>query len=190
MEPVEEINEKEVINGLTSSEETETPAESTTTPTTTVPQPLNEFLQHVVTLYTGVNEAQSTKGGLKMSHCREITKARNDLINAFANPPIIFSSDLSVAIGVFRNVCEHYQDKGAFSIQGSVIIADALEAIENELKASMPPALEPVQPRPRVQRQQPGGKPHPRGEQNNLSPHPKGGSPKNYAKYNNKTGKK
>lgn len=144
---------------------------------------INENIKHVITIYNGMSEAQAAKGGLSMADCKAISTARTTFITAFAGETTVYSDELLQAAMVFRKVCEYFQEKGCFSIQGSVIVSDSLDALDAEIRSKQPvenksqtqTSVLANNRRPQPQRQL-AAKPHPVKQ-------PPG---KNKAKYNNK----
>lgn len=113
--------------------------------TDVTPQPLSPILTKIQFIVLNLESAQAHKGAFKMEDCKTFLNCVKSLVSLFTpteddSEKMAEQEDVD-ALATLTQLCAIQQSTGVFSINGSVMILDALEEINEALNAIKNPAL-------------------------------------------------
>ncbi len=102
----------------------------------------NEYLSKIGFLSANVERAQLLKGAFSLEDCRQFLQACTTLVSLFKNEDLKIATkeDLDAFAFVVQGV-RVQQAKGTFSMEGSVLMLEALEFLEKKLEEIKDPSL-------------------------------------------------
>jgi hypothetical protein len=102
---------------------------------------LNEMTQRLMFINFHVSKAQESKGAFSMEDCRHYLNAYKLLTNFLAeDTKMAGEPELEAFVFVVQG-CKVQQAKGAFTMEVSVLILEALEALEKVMDSRKDPGL-------------------------------------------------
>jgi hypothetical protein len=101
----------------------------------------NEMNERLAFIQTNVERAQLLKGGLSLEDCRQFLDATKVLLTFFSEETKLANKSESDAFTAIVQGVRIQQSKGTFSMEGSVLMLEALEAVEKALDSRKDPAL-------------------------------------------------
>src|SRR5687767_10348351 len=106
--------------------------------------PVNHILGKLQFIVLNLEKAQEVKGGFTMQECKAFVECVKPLVTLFSpseeskessSEEKVAGSEEVEALSTLTHLCEIQQSKGVFSINGSVMILEALEEINEALCA-------------------------------------------------------
>ena len=109
----------------------------TSTTAETPVAPVNPILSKLQFIVLNLEKAQEVKGGFTMQECKSFVECVKPLVALFSpsDEELVAGNAEVDALATLTHLCEIQQSKGVFSINGSVMILDALEEINEALCA-------------------------------------------------------
>jgi hypothetical protein len=101
----------------------------------------NEMIERLVFIQTNVERAQLLKGGFSLEDCRQFLDATKILVAFFSEDTKLANKSESDAFTAIVQGVRIQQSKGTFSMEGSVLMLEALEAVEKVLDSRKDPSL-------------------------------------------------
>lgn len=102
---------------------------------------LNEMTQKLMFINFNVEKAQQNKGAFSMEDCRQFLNAYKVLVSLFSDDTKMAGEPELEAFVFIVQGCKVQQGKGVFTMEGSVLILEALESLEKAIDARKDPSL-------------------------------------------------
>ena len=100
------------------------------------PQPVNPLLAKLQFIVLNLESAQQIKGAFTMQECKQFLDCVKTLVTFFTPSEERFADKEEIeALSTLTDLCCVQQSKGIFSINGSVMILDALEELNEAINA-------------------------------------------------------